>query len=40
MLVPFIGKRGSGPVSGIVNEEPNGVYLTERDEATAKKHNA
>jgi hypothetical protein len=40
MLVPFIGKRGSYPKSEIVKEEPNGAYLSKRDEAMAKKSNA
>jgi hypothetical protein len=29
MLVPFSGKRGSDPASGVVKDEPN-VYLTEK----------
>ena len=39
MLVPFIGKRGANPGSGIFSEEPNGVYSTKRDEAVAKESN-
>jgi protein-S-isoprenylcysteine O-methyltransferase Ste14 len=37
MLVPFLGKRGSGARAGIVKKEPKGVDWTKRDEAMAKK---
>ena len=37
MLVPFLGKRGSGAAAGIVKTEPKGVDWTKRDEAMAKK---
>lgn len=30
MLVPFIGKAGSNPRSGMANKEPDEVYLTKR----------
>jgi protein-S-isoprenylcysteine O-methyltransferase Ste14 len=37
MLVPFLGKRGSGAGAGIVKIERKGVDWTKRDEAMAKK---
>ena len=40
MLVPFTRKRAAAPGSGIVKEEPNGVYLTKRDESMAKESSA
>jgi protein-S-isoprenylcysteine O-methyltransferase Ste14 len=40
MLVPSLGKRGSGAGAGIVKKEPKGVDWTKRDEATAKNSNA
>jgi protein-S-isoprenylcysteine O-methyltransferase Ste14 len=40
MLVPFLSKRGSGRVAGIVKEESNGVNWTKREEAITKKSNA
>ncbi len=39
MLIPFTGKRGSDPGSGIVKEEPKGIYWSKRDAAMAKKSN-